>query len=75
MFAQKHGSRMKMVLIYVDDIILIGHDLVYLAKITSMLNSFFALNYLGGLSFLLGIEITPSQGQPHLNQRKYILDY
>jgi hypothetical protein len=61
-------------LVYVDDIILIGNHPHTIQGIISRLQLDFALKDLGSLSYFLGIQTTRDSIGLHLRQSKYILD-
>ncbi|XP_019416560.1 PREDICTED: uncharacterized protein LOC109327840 [Lupinus angustifolius] len=61
------------ILVYVDDIIVIGSSLVKVKKIISQLSTTFALKQLGTLDYFLGIEVkTLPHGALFLSQSKYV---
>lgn len=63
------------ILIYVDDIIVIGSSEFEVTKLITQLHEAFALNDMVNLHYFLGIEVTPtSDGGPLLSQSKYIQD-
>lgn len=63
------------VLIYVDDIIIMGSSSVAISTLISDLHRKFALKDLGPLSYFLGVEVfMPPSGGMFLSQKKYILD-
>ena len=59
-------------LVYVDDLILIGNDNGFLARIISQLAAKFSIKDLGHLSFFLGVEVIPTTDGLLLSQNKYI---
>ena len=62
-------------LVYVDDIIITGSSSVLIQKLTSRLNSSFALKQLGKLDYFLGIEVkTLPDNSLVLTQSKYVID-
>nr|KYP61335.1 hypothetical protein KK1_015822 [Cajanus cajan] len=62
-------------LVYVDDIILIGTSSVLLQKLVDKLHANFSLKDLGSLDYFMGIEVkATSQGGLFLSQDKYITD-
>nr|KYP65565.1 hypothetical protein KK1_011811 [Cajanus cajan] len=64
-----------LLLIYVDDIIVIGSLASEVTTLISKLNSMFSLKDLGPLHYFLGIEIsTNNDGGLFLSQAKYICD-
>ena len=62
------------VLIYVDDLLIIGSSPSFLATLTAQLKNEFALKDLGKLGYFLGIEASRDTHGLHLRQSKYILD-
>lgn len=69
----KHNS-ISVLLVYVDDMILVGNDVVQLQVIKTFLSSQFKVKDLGALKYFVGIEIARSDAGIYLNQRKYTLD-
>ncbi|XP_075666058.1 uncharacterized protein LOC142635884 [Castanea sativa] len=61
-------------LLYVDDIILIGNNSSLLDRFTCKLHSEFATKDLGSLSYFLGLEATPTTDGLFLSQLKYARD-
>ncbi|KAK1601808.1 hypothetical protein QYE76_048279 [Lolium multiflorum] len=62
-------------LVYVDDIIVLGSTAVAIPKLISQLRSEFSVKDLGILHYFLGIEVSsPSSGSLLLRQRKYALE-
>lgn len=59
-------------LIYVDNIIIIGNNPFFIQEITIELNLIFALIDLGNLSYFLGMELIRTNDSFHLSQQKYI---
>ena len=72
-FKEVQGS-MILILIYVDDILIIGPDNGELEKFISEFSKTFALKDLGILSYFLGIEVSYAKDCIYLSQKKYILD-
>ena len=63
------------ILIYVDDLIIMGDSNKLLNDLIKALNSEFALKDLGTLSYFLGVEVSyPTNGGMFLSQAKYITD-
>ena len=58
MFIHFGNSSTLIVLIYVDDIIIIGSSSTQISSLIAKLNSVFALRDLGKLSYFLGLEVT-----------------
>lgn len=61
-------------LIYVDDIVLIGNDTSYLQTFVSALASHFSIKILGDLRYFLGVEVIPPMFGLLLSLKEYILD-
>lgn len=63
------------ILIYVDDIVIMGNSDVTVSHLISELNAKFFLKDLGKLNYFLGVEVSyPSSGGLFLSQSKYIFD-
>lgn len=60
-------------IVYVDDIILIGDDAEEMSKLKVHLAKEFEIKNLERLRYFLGIEVARSEGI-FISQRKYILD-
>ncbi|KAL5580580.1 hypothetical protein UlMin_013022 [Ulmus minor] len=61
-------------LVYVDDIIVVGSQKLELDSFISVLNKLFSLKDLGELNYFLGIEVQSIEKGLHLSQKKYICD-
>ncbi|XP_020221109.1 uncharacterized protein LOC109803848 [Cajanus cajan] len=61
-------------LVYVDDIVLAGNNLLEIQRITKLLNDTFKIKDLGDLKYFLGFEIARNKSGIHISQRKYVLD-
>ncbi|GKC27431.1 ribonuclease H-like domain-containing protein, partial [Tanacetum coccineum] len=61
-------------LVYVDDIIIIGNSVSKIEKFKVFLKSKFMIKDLGKLKYFLGIEVIDTEKGICLNQRKYVLD-
>ncbi|GJW85716.1 ribonuclease H-like domain-containing protein [Tanacetum coccineum] len=61
-------------LVYVDDIIIIGNSVSEINKFKVFLKSKFMIKYLGKIKYFLGIEIIDIDKVICLNQRKYVFD-
>ena len=72
MFLLRKGTDMIIILIYVDDIIVIGSNIVLVHQMVSSLHSQFAIKDLGILNYFLGVEVSWQGSSLHLSQTKYI---
>ena len=72
----KHSEKGKIaiLIVYVDDIILIGDDLEELTSLKKKMAEDFEIKDLGTLKYFLGMEFARSREGIFVNQRKYILD-
>lgn len=61
-------------MVYVDNIVLIGPDAHSLDDFVKQLARKFALKDLGSLSYFLGVEVLPTMQGFSLSKRKYIID-
>ena len=60
-------------IVYVDDIVITGNDQDGIQKLKHLF-SHFQTTDLGKLKYFLGIEITQSNADVVMSQRKYVLD-
>ena len=74
MFIKQHLQSFTALLVYVDDIVLLGNDLLEIKSITQLLDEVFNIKDLGDLNFFLGFEVARSKQGINICQRKYILD-
>ncbi|XP_031121068.1 uncharacterized protein LOC116024313 [Ipomoea triloba] len=68
------GTTRVFLLVYVDDIIMMGNDPVLIDKLLQRLSTTFKIWDLGTPSFFLGIETLPVPGGLILSQRHYMSD-
>ena len=61
-------------IVYVNDIVIIGNDQDGIQKLKQHLFSHFQTKDLGKLKYFLGIEIVQSNSGVVMSQRKYVLD-
>jgi hypothetical protein len=61
-------------IVYVDDMIIIGDDAEEISRLQEKLSTEFEMKNLGGLKYFLGIEVARSRQGIFLSQRKYVLD-
>jgi hypothetical protein len=61
-------------LMYIDDILLNGCNLVLLTRLISLLSLEFKLRDLGPIYYFLGIDVKPTSMGLLLTQHKYVID-
>ncbi|XP_055809536.1 uncharacterized protein LOC129879842 [Solanum dulcamara] len=69
---RKHG-KIVVILVYVDDMLIVGNDLVLIEQTKKELHAKFKIKDLGTLKYFLGIEFSRSEKGILMNQRKYAL--
>ena len=74
LFTSKQGKSFTALLIYVDDILIIGNNPMSIATTKKFLHSHFHLKDLGDLKYFLGIEVSASKNGIFISQRKYALE-
>ena len=74
LFILRHGKFLVYLLVYVDDIVLIGNCPSFLQSLILQLSSEFELKDLGPLHYFLGLQITKTSAGLFLNQSKYAHD-
>ena len=74
LFILSIGADIFYLLVYVDDILLMGSNSVVLYRLIQLLGSDFKLRDLGVVHYFLGIEVQPTAIGLMLRQHKYILD-
>ena len=74
LFIKQHLQSFTALLVYVDDIVLSGNDLLEIKSITQLLDEVFKIKDLGDLKFFLGLEVARSKQGINICQRKYVLD-
>ncbi|XP_016677335.2 uncharacterized protein [Gossypium hirsutum] len=74
LFVKKKEGKMVIILVYVDDLLIIGNDMDMINDLKGVLNQNFKMKDLGDLRYFLGIEILRSQEGILLNQLKYAQD-
>ena len=62
------------ILIYVDDMVLMGNDPAEIARVKQQLDALFKIKDLGSLKFFLGLEIARTSRGNFVCQQKYILE-
>ncbi|GAA0172664.1 transmembrane signal receptor [Lithospermum erythrorhizon] len=74
LFTLCKGQSRLHVLVYVDDLIIIGNDFAAISTFKQYLSSCFHMKDLGVLKYFLGVEVARSQEGIFLSQWKYALD-
>ncbi|GJV48882.1 ribonuclease H-like domain-containing protein [Tanacetum coccineum] len=74
LFTKSFGGVFIALLVYVDDIIIIGNSLPEINKVKQFLKTKFMIKDLGKLKYFLGIEVLDTFNGVCLNQRKYCLE-
>ena len=74
LFVHSNGSSFTTLLVYVDDMIIIGNDSACVAKLKTLLDQKFGTKDLGSLKYFLGLEIARNVKGISINQRKYALE-
>ncbi|RDX80646.1 putative mitochondrial protein, partial [Mucuna pruriens] len=73
-FLQRTPKGIMVLLVYVDDIVVIGFDQKAISRIKHMLYSTFHMKELSHLTYFLGLEVRYHPKGIFLNQKKYIQD-
>lgn len=74
LFLKHDNSSLIALLVYVDDIVLIGNNINEITNVKTILNNKFRIKDLGPLRHFLGLEMARSSSSIFLNQHSYILD-
>ena len=74
LFTYIKNNKSLRVLIYVDDLVIVGSDLDMVEKFKVHLSKCFKMKDLGKLKYFLGIEIARGPEGMFLSQRKYAID-
>ena len=74
MYVKKTDTSLVIIVIYIDDLIIIGDDKVQIANVKKVLGTKFDMKDLGELMYFLGIEVIRTSQGIWLLQRKYVLD-
>ena len=74
LFILSQGQSSTFILVYVDDILIVGNDLSAINNFKTMLTHHFQIKDLGKLKYFLGLEVTHYPTGIFLNQRKYAFD-
>lgn len=73
-FKHSHEGKIIILIMYVNDIIMIGDDVNEIGDLKRRLEAEFDIKDLGKLKYFLRMEFARSKEGIFLNQRKYILD-
>ncbi|XP_020418045.1 uncharacterized protein LOC109948747 [Prunus persica] len=74
LFTCKNGKSFTALLIYVDDILIIGNNVVAINSLKQFLHTGFRIKDLGDLKYFLGIEVSRFKQGICISQRKYTLE-
>lgn len=75
LFLQHTATSFLALLVYVDDVLIIGSHESTIVEAKHFLYSFFTIKDFDYAKYFLGLEIVRQPHGTYLNQRKYILDY
>ena len=73
-YKDNKDGKIAILIVYVDDIVLIGSDKEELERLKRRLAMEFEIKDLGALKYFLGMEFGGSKEGIFVNQRKYVLD-
>ena len=73
-YSKQVGDHFINIVLYVDDMLLIGNNKDVIKEVKSQLSSKFDMKYLGAANFIMGMEIRRDRANKmiSLNQRKYV---
>jgi hypothetical protein len=73
-YYMKIGNHFIYVVLYVDDMLLVGNNMDVIKEVKSQLSSKFDMKYIGVANFILGMDIKRDRANKKLwlNQRKYV---
>ncbi|KAD2394259.1 hypothetical protein E3N88_41236 [Mikania micrantha] len=74
LFVFKRDACLLYLLVYVDDVIIIGNDASLIRSFIAKLNAEFGIHDLGKLNYFLGLEVTHTSTGLFLSQKKYAHD-
>ena len=74
LFIKKSHTSFTVMLVYVDDVIIVGNSLLEFQNIKSTLHSAFKIKDLGQFKYFFGLKVAHSSQGISLCQRKYCLD-
>ena len=73
-YKDNKDGKIAILIVYVDDIVLIGSDKEELERLKRRLAMEFEIKDLGALKYFLDMEFARSKESIFVNQRKYVLD-
>ncbi|GAA0154078.1 transmembrane signal receptor [Lithospermum erythrorhizon] len=73
-FYKRSGVDIILLVVYVDDIVIIGSDCVGIASLKSFLQDQFHTKDLDTLKYFLGVKVSRSKKGIFLSQRKYVME-
>ena len=74
LFHKTVGKKITILIVYVDNIIVIGNDEAEIGRIKQRLAQDFEMKDLGDLRFFLKMEVARNKNGMSISQRKYVLD-
>lgn len=74
LFTKKNEKGIVIILVYVDDLLIIGSDKGLIQEAKGILNHNFKMKDLSELRYFLGIEFARSNKGIMMNQRRYALE-
>lgn len=74
LFYKHNNTKVAILIVYVDDIVMTGDDLHELEMLKEFLSRQFEVKDLGTLKYFLGMEVARSAKGIAISQRKYVLD-
>ena len=74
LFLKKGGGQITCLIIYVDNMVIIGNNEREIKELKKKLFMEFEMKDLGNLKYFLGIEVLRSKKGIFINQKKYVLD-
>lgn len=74
LFVYSHVSITCYLLVYVDDLVIMGNDKKFVSSVIYKLGAHFSLKDMGSLHYFLGVEVVPTRAGLFLSQHKYVRD-
>lgn len=74
LFTKGRAENYIAIIVYVDDLLIIGQDEIGISKVKKVLDEAFRVRDLGQARYFLGVEIARSKGRIYISQRKHIKD-